>query len=190
MKYIRIHTIFLYIPMLLNMYPWWLNLFFPIQEHFCPLFSTFLTNCPDGSHYAQTWSHSAQKTTPNPSSLLSLPTPLLGTKRTKTYPKTPLFLAWTCQWAKWTTFWAIWTPIGQNRGIQRNANPEIRSGIVSYFLLFNQSVLAIPNVQNCSHRIFQIYNWQRWVPTVSVNVEGHLLLLDAVLRITFEVATV
>ena len=42
------------------------------------LLPTFLTNCANGSHFAQMGSHFAQNTTLNPCSLLSCHTPLSG----------------------------------------------------------------------------------------------------------------
>ena len=63
------------------------------------LLPTFHTNCPYGSHFAHVGFHFAQpeNTTPNPCSLLSSHTHLLGvctyTEHPKAHPKTPLFLA-------------------------------------------------------------------------------------------------
>ena len=95
---------------------WWLNFFPPILEHFCPLFIQIAQMglilprwgliCPE---YHPKF--------PNPCSVLSHHTPLLGickyTKHSQPHPKTLLFLAWTRKWSKWTTVWATWTSTWQ-----------------------------------------------------------------------------
>ena len=49
-----------------------------IESNSRALLPTFLTNCPDGSHFAQMWSRFAQNTILNPCSLLHRHTPLSG----------------------------------------------------------------------------------------------------------------
>ena len=83
------------------------------------LLPTYSTNCPYPSHFAQIGCHFAQITTPNPCSLLSHHTPLVGicvyTKHPQPHHKTPLFLAWTWKCLKRTTIWVTWTQTGKNK---------------------------------------------------------------------------
>ena len=99
------------------------------------LLPTFRTNCPHGSRFVQMGSNFAQNNTTSSCSLLSHHQPLSKictyTKHAQTHPKTPLFLSWTCQWAKWTTVHPSWGPFclkslsGQN--IFRNEQKKISS---------------------------------------------------------------
>ena len=117
----------------------WYRLKNPMIE-FCSLISrallpTFRTNCPHGSRFVQMGSNFAQNNTTSSCSLLSHHQPLSKictyTKHAQTHPKTPLFLSWTCQWAKWTTVHPSWGPFclkslsGQN--IFRNEQKKISS---------------------------------------------------------------
>ena len=90
-----------------------IEFFWPNSRALLPIFST---NCPDGSHFAQMGSHFAQKTTPNPCSLLSRPShmPFGDIKHPQANLKTPPFLAWTWKWAKWNSVLAILTSTGPN----------------------------------------------------------------------------
>ena len=88
-----------------------IELFLPNSRALLP---TFRTNCPDGSHFAQTGSHFSQIPPPTSVPYSALTRPFVGYVRTQSTPnptpKHSFFLAWTGKWAKWTTIWAKWDP--------------------------------------------------------------------------------